>query len=245
MSLLACQQPSFDSGFFGRSSVSLSVCLLTVCLAVCLFSHLLHRLTTSICPVSQHPLRSCSVLSLSLSVSPDPGLQCAVQQVRIGQRLRHLSDTGDPNGSGDVSDFAPSPGLRPSHGGTPQAHRPLRGTQSYCLLSPESRGGITRQKQSVKEKEKTKKKNITKGGTERRRTGDEEQVNWGMKKSILHWRVLKSKWQLLPVRMKSLVFTTLCQRRKPWMDTFSSYFVDLHLCIHEFRKPSLREGSRP
>lgn len=96
--------------------------------------------------------------SLSLCVSPDPGLQCAVQQVRFGQRLRHLSDTGDPNGSGDVSDFAPSPGLRPSHGGTPQAHRPLRGTQSYCLLSPESRGGITRQKQSVKEKEKTKKK---------------------------------------------------------------------------------------
>lgn len=127
MSLLACQQPSFDSGFFGRSSVSQSVCLSVDCLFGSLSvqpsappSHHVHL--SSVSTPAEIMLRS---FSLSLSVSPDPGLQCAVQQVRFGQRLRHLSDTGDPNGSGDVSDFAPSPGLRPSHGGTPQAHRPL------------------------------------------------------------------------------------------------------------------------
>lgn len=245
MSLLACQQPSFDSGFFGRSSVSLSVCLLTVCLAVCLFSHLLHRLTTSICPVSQRPLRSCSVLSLSLS----PFLQIQAFNVQ-SNKFASASDCATFLTPAILMGLVTSLILLlvlayALHMVVHLKHIDRYEEHKATVYFPRSPEAELPDKNSLWRRKKKQKKNITKGGTERRRTGDEEQVNWGMKKSILHWRVLKSKWQLLPVRMKSLVFTTLCQRRKPWMDTFSSYFVDLHLCIHEFRKPSLREGSRP
>lgn len=110
----------------------------------------------SVCLVSQlSSLVWANLVTLpSLSLSPDSGLQRAVRQVCLGQRLRHVLDAGHLDGLSNVSDPAPRPGLRPAHGGAPQAHRPLRRAQSHRLLSPQSGGRAARQEQPVREEEK-------------------------------------------------------------------------------------------
>lgn len=101
-----------------RQSVC-SLSLLAICWAV--------TNRPSVCLVSQ--LSSLVLTNLvtlpSLCSSPDSGLQRAVGQVCLGQRLRHVPDAGHPDGLSNVSDPAPRLGLRPAHGGAPQAYRPL------------------------------------------------------------------------------------------------------------------------
>lgn len=112
----------------------------------CLFSHLLWCLNLSICPVSlcfvSQVRASCPSYLILISsfrpsfALPDPGLQCAVRQVCIGQWLCYFLDASYPYGPGDIFNPAPCLSLRSAHGGTSQAHWSLWGAQSHRLLSP-------------------------------------------------------------------------------------------------------------
>lgn len=112
----------------------------------CLFSHLLGCLNLSICPVSlclvSQVRASCPIYLILISsfrppfALPDPGLQCAVRQVCVGQWLCYFLDASYPDGLGDIFNPAPCLSLRSAHGGTSQAHWSLWGAQSHRLLPP-------------------------------------------------------------------------------------------------------------
>lgn len=178
--------PLFTVCLAVRQSVC-SLSLLAICRAV--------SSRPSVCLVSQlSSFVEANLVTLSsLCLSPDPGLQRAVRQVCLGQRLRHLLDAGHPDGLGHVSDPAPCLGLRPAHGGAPQAHRPLRRTQSHSLLPPQSGGRAAGQEQPVREEGKVEDQSLRREEHAKLRAG--VQVN-SVKKVSSKEHFFPSKLQL-------------------------------------------------
>lgn len=160
-------------------------------------------------------------------MSPDPGLQRTVGQVCVSQRLRHVPDAGHPDGLGNVSNPAARLGLRPSHGGTPQAHRPLRRAQSHRILSPQSGGRAAGQEQPVREEEKVE--DLRPGREERAKLRAEVRVNSVKKVSSEEHFFIKTSTLPAHIRKRKhfQVLTTL-HKCRTWLDTFTSFLIDQH-----------------
>lgn len=199
----------------------------------CLFSHLLRCLNLSICPVSlclvSQVRASCPICLILISsfrlpfAFPDPSFQCAVRQVCVGQWLCHFLDASYPDGLGDIFNPAPCLSLCSAHGGSSQAHWSLWGAQSHRLLSPQSRGRVTGQKQPVMEHEEPE-DDWGKMGKEKEGRLHGEQTTRVKKyppPNLFH------KKTHLPVHVTFYVLTF--KKAKKWLDTFSSFLIDLHL----------------
>lgn len=165
---------------------------------------------------SKSQLSICLILISSFRLPfafPDPSFQCAVRQVCVGQWLCYFLDASYPDGLGDIFNPAPCLSLCSAHGGTSQAHRSLRGAQSHRLLSPQSRGRVTGQKQPVKEHEEPE-DDWGKMGQEKEERLHGEQMT-RLKKypppNLFH------KKTHLPVHVTFYVLTTLKKQRSGWI----------------------------